>query len=223
MLGFDVALKVREDFGIWGTILYNPRSDQTERGQQTEWMSGVSTWTPRRTVEHGGSVLKKVTIYTDGACSGNPGPGGYGVVLLYNEHRKELSGGFRMTTNNRMEIMAAIAGLRALKARCNVTIVTDSQLLINTMTRGWIERWQRNGWKKRNKENVLNIDLWAELWRLCGYHKVRFVWTEGHAGDPENERCDRLARDAIGQPPLAVDHAYEKNLRRGKTYDAGNA
>lgn len=156
------------------------------------------------------SELERVTIYTDGACIGNPGPGGYGVVLRYGELRKEFSGGFRWTTNNRMEIMGAIVGLSVLKRRCAVTIITDSQLLINTMTKGWIQRWRRNGWKKRNKEDVLNTDLWSRLLELCEQHEVGFVWTQGHAGDPENERCDQFARKAAQQEGLPPDPGYEK-------------
>jgi ribonuclease HI len=159
------------------------------------------------------SQLKQVTIYTDGACRGNPGPGGYGVILRYKDNRKELSHGFRLTTNNRMEIMAAIAGLRALKTRCAVTIVTDSQLLRNTMTRGWAQRWRKNGWRKRNDEKVLNKDLWIELLRLCDHHQVKFVWTRGHAGDTENERCDRLAREAAQHEAVSRDLGYEESQR----------
>lgn len=158
-------------------------------------------------------TLKHVTIYTDGACLGNPGPGGYGVVLLYAGHRKELSKGFRLTTNNRMEIMAAIEGLRALKGRCEVTLITDSQLLINTMTKGWIQRWKASGWRKRNNQEVLNADLWPQLLNLCGRHQVEFRWTQGHAGDPENERCDELARRAAQGPALARDTVYEAKAR----------
>ncbi len=157
--------------------------------------------------------LKHVTIYTDGACLGNPGPGGYGVVLLYGGHRKELSQCFRLTTNNRMEIMAALEGLRALKGRCEVTLITDSQLLINTMTKGWIHRWKSNGWKKRNNQEVLNADLWPELLKLCEHHRVEFRWTQGHAGDPENERCDELARKAAQGPALSRDTGYEAKIR----------
>jgi ribonuclease HI len=155
--------------------------------------------------------LKQVTIYSDGACKGNPGPGGYGVVLIYKGQRKELFGGFRLTTNNRMEIMAAIIGLSTLKARCSVTVITDSQLLINTMTKGWAKRWEGNGWKKRNNEKVLNIDLWKQLLRLCDYHQVRFLWTQAHAGDSENERCDKLAREAAKQSGLPSDSVYENS------------
>ena len=155
--------------------------------------------------------MKQVTLYTDGACLGNPGPGGYGAVLLYQEHRKEMSGGFRLTTNNRMEITAAIIGLSALKTKCSVKLVTDSQLMINTMTKGWVQNWRKNGWKKRDKKDVANPDLWAQLLDLCEYHEVEFVWTQGHSGDHENERCDQLAGEAARQDELPPDLPYENN------------
>ena len=152
--------------------------------------------------------IKKVALYTDGACLGNPGPGGYGVVLLYNEHRKELSGGFRLTTNNRMEIMAAIVGLTTLKAACRVTLYTDSQYLVNAMTKGWVERWRANGWKRNKHDKALNPDLWEQLLRLCRSHQVEFVWVRGHDNNRENERCDELARTAAGQRNLPSDTGY---------------
>jgi ribonuclease HI len=152
--------------------------------------------------------LKKVVIYTDGACHGNPGPGGYGVVLLYEGERKELSGGFRLTTNNRMEIFAAIAGLRALKMKCEVTIHSDSQYLVNAITKGWAQRWRANGWKRNKKEMAVNPDLWEQLLNLCAQHDVKFVWVKGHAGNKENERCDELAEGAARQRELPVDNGY---------------
>jgi ribonuclease HI len=152
---------------------------------------------------------KSVTIYTDGACLGNPGPGGYGVVLLYGPHRKELASGFRRTTNNRMEIWAAIAGLAALKEPCQVTLYTDSRYVVDAMMKGWAKRWQANEWRKNKKELAKNPDLWAELLNLCDRHQVDFRWIKGHAGDPENERCDALARTSAQGQDLAVDHAYE--------------
>ena len=115
---------------------------------------------------------QKVIIYTDGACLGNPGPGGYGVVLLYDSHRKELSGGFRLTTNNRMEIMAAIVGLSALKRSCTATLYTDSQYLVNALTKGWVEKWRVNGWMRNKRDRALNQDLWEQLLALCSRHKV---------------------------------------------------
>lgn len=157
--------------------------------------------------------LKKVTLYTDGGSLGNPGPGGYGVVLLYGGHRKELSGGFRLTTNNRMEMMAAITGIRALKGRCAVTLYTDSQYLANAMTNGWAKRWQANGWKRNKTDKALNPDLWQQLLDLSDQHAVTFAWVRGHAGTVENERCDQLSRQAAGKPDLPADTAYEANIR----------
>ncbi|MDO7788317.1 ribonuclease HI [Desulforamulus aquiferis] len=149
--------------------------------------------------------MKEVVIYTDGACSGNPGPGGYGVVMLYKGHRKELSAGFKDTTNNRMEILAAIVALENLKEKCNVTIHTDSQYLVNAMEKGWAKKWQANGWMRNKKEPALNPDLWIRMLELCKFHEVKFKWVRGHAGDPENERCDQLAVEAAKQPNLLPD------------------
>ena len=156
---------------------------------------------------------KKVVIYTDGACSGNPGPGGYGVVMLYNGYRKELSGGFRRTTNNRMEMLAAIEGLRALNDRCAVTLYSDSQYLINAIQQGWAVRWRANGWMRNKKEKAVNPDLWAQLLDLCARHQVEFVWVRGHAGNVENERCDQLAVAAAQQRDLPADEMYERQMR----------
>jgi ribonuclease HI len=155
---------------------------------------------------------KKVIIYTDGACLGNPGPGGYGVVLIYNKHRKELSGGFRLTTNNRMEIMAAIVGLEALTARCRVSVYTDSQYLTNAMTKGWVEKWRANGWKRNKQDRALNPDLWEQLLNLCRRHQVEFLWVRGHAANAENERCDLLAREAAQGQDLIPDTGYSPQL-----------
>lgn len=152
---------------------------------------------------------KPVTIYTDGACIGNPGPGGYGVVLLWNTHRRELSGGYQLTTNNRMEMMAAIAGLEALKEPCQVTLYSDSQYLVDAMTKGWAKRWQSNGWRRNAKDLAKNPDLWERLLTLCQEHEVTFVWVRGHAGNPENENCDRLAVAAARGQSLAVDSGYQ--------------
>jgi len=141
--------------------------------------------------------MKTVTIYTDGACSGNPGPGGYGAVLLYDTHRKEISGGDPNTTNNRMEIMGAVAALEALKTACGVEVYTDSRYLADAIEQGWVVRWKANGWKRNKRESALNVDLWERLLPLLEKHQVRFFWVKGHAGHPENERCDFLARTAI--------------------------
>jgi ribonuclease HI len=150
-----------------------------------------------------------VDIYTDGACIRNPGPGGYGVVLIHGQHRKESSGGYRLTTNNRMELMAAIVGLRSLKARCDVTLRSDSAYLVNSMRARLPERWARSGWKNSNKKPVLNRDLWEQLVAACEPHQVGFVRVRGHAGDPENELCDRLAVEAAQRTNLPRDSGYE--------------
>jgi ribonuclease HI len=154
------------------------------------------------------SDLKHVVIYTDGACSGNPGPGGYGVVMLHGEHRKELSAGFKLTTNNRMELLGAIEGLRALKDRCSVKLYSDSQYVINAIEKGWAAKWKANGWMRNKKDKAVNPDLWEQLLKLCKQHKVEFVWVRGHSGNVENERCDQLAVAASQQPNLPVDEGY---------------
>jgi ribonuclease HI len=159
---------------------------------------------------------KQVTVYTDGACLGNPGPGGYGVVLLYGNHRKEISGGFRLTTNNRMEILAAIAGLEALREPCRVTLYSDSQYLVNAMRMDWAARWRANNWMRNKREKALNPDLWERLLRLSESLAVEFRWIRGHAGDPENERCDQLAMAAAKGENLATDTGYEEEMHRGK-------
>ena len=137
--------------------------------------------------------MKKVEIYTDGACSGNPGAGGWGTILVYNGHEKELSGGEANTTNNRMEMMAVIEGLKALKEPCEVTLTSDSQYVCNAITKGWAKSWQKNNWIKSNKTQAKNADLWEELLKLLAVHKVNIVWVRGHNGHPYNERCDKLA------------------------------
>lgn len=147
-----------------------------------------------------------ITIYTDGACSGNPGPGGYGVVMMDSEgRRRELSEGFRNTTNNRMELRGVIAALEALKKPCDVTLYTDSQYVVNAFNKGWLVSWQKKGWRKADKSPVLNIDLWQRLLPLTNEHNVEFRWTRGHAGDTENERCDVLAVQAAQMSGLPED------------------
>lgn len=137
--------------------------------------------------------MKYVEIFTDGACSGNPGPGGWGAVLRYGDKEKEMSGGEEHTTNNRMELTACIMALKALKEPCKVSLTTDSQYVVNGITKGWAEGWRQNGWKKADKKPAVNPDLWGELLDLLAEHQVTFNWIKGHAGHPENERCDRLA------------------------------
>lgn len=139
--------------------------------------------------------MKHVDIYTDGACRGNPGKGGWGAVLVYEGREKELSGGEAETTNNRMELTAAISALSALKEPCHVTLTTDSQYLVNGITKGWADGWRKNGWKKSDRSPALNVDLWEQVLALVERHEVEFVWVKGHAGHPYNERCDKLATD----------------------------
>lgn len=164
--------------------------------------------------------LKNVVIYTDGAAEPNPGPGGYGVVLLFGKYRKELSGGFRRTTNNRMELRAAIVGLESLKALCQVTLYSDSKYLVEAMTQGWVEKWRA---KEFLKKGVLmsNADLWKRLVELCELHRVRFEWVKGHAGDVENERCDALAMAALLGENLPADEGYEEERRFAEERQAG--
>jgi Ribonuclease HI len=137
--------------------------------------------------------MKHVDIYTDGACKGNPGPGGYGTILVFGSIEKELSGGDPDTTNNRMELMAVIAGFEALKEPCDVTLYTDSKYVADSILKGWAKSWRKNGWKKSDKSPALNVDLWERLLNLLENHTVNIVWVKGHAGHEYNERCDVLA------------------------------
>lgn len=142
-----------------------------------------------------------VTIYTDGACSGNPGPGGYGAILMYGSHKKELSGGDPNTTNNRMELMGVITALKALNRPCQVDLYTDSQYVVNAIEKGWAKKWQSNGWMRNKKDKALNPDLWQMLLDLLEVHQVSFHWVKGHAENPYNNRCDELA--------VAESHKYK--------------
>ena len=153
--------------------------------------------------------LKSLDIYTDGACSGNPGPGGYGVVMLYKGLRKELSEGFKKTTNNRMEALAVIKGLEALKEPCQVTLYSDSKYVVDAVTKRWVHKWKANNWVKADKKKALNTDLWERMLELLDKHKVIFVWVKGHADNVENERCDFLARQAIASGNLLDDEGFE--------------
>lgn len=144
--------------------------------------------------------MKKVTLYTDGACSGNPGPGGWGAVLLYGPHRREMSGGEQETTNNRMELSAVIEGLRALKEPCAVEIYSDSAYIVNAFQEHWVQGWEKAGWKKTDKKSVLNADLWQTLLALTRQHRVCFHKVKGHADNELNNRCDELARGAVPLP-----------------------
>jgi len=145
----------------------------------------------------GGMDVKEVAIYTDGACSGNPGPGGYGAIIIFNHHKKELTGGEKHTTNNRMEMMGAIVALEALKKPCKVTLYSDSRYVVDAIEKGWVTKWQANGWRKSKRGPALNVDLWLRMLAVLEKHDVTFLWIKGHAGHSENERCDTLARTAI--------------------------
>ena len=153
--------------------------------------------------------MKTVEIYTDGACTGNPGKGGFGAVLIYNGNEKQISRGYRKTTNNRMELLAAIEALSLLKEPCNVTLYSDSKYLTDAINQKWLDSWQKNGWKKADKKSVLNTDLWTRIIKLTETHNVTFVWVKGHAGNKYNEICDTLAVDAYQNHAENIDECYE--------------
>lgn len=150
-----------------------------------------------------------VTIHTDGSCLGNPGPGGWACVLTYGKERKEFSGGYRLTTNNRMELMAVIEALNRLTRPCKVVLHSDSQYFLHALTKGWLKNWKKNGWKTAAKKPVKNQDLWMSLDPLLAKHDIKYCWVKGHSGDPENERCDVLARREAGKRGLPVDPGFE--------------
>ncbi len=152
--------------------------------------------------------MKNLTVYTDGACSGNPGSGGYGIVMIYGAYRKEISKGYKRTTNNRMELLAVITALEALKEPCAVTLYSDSKYVTDSITKGWVYSWQKNGWIKSDKKKALNVDLWERLLPLLKRHKVNFIWVKGHADNVENERCDSLAVAAASGDDLSEDEGY---------------
>ncbi|HAZ01406.1 MAG: ribonuclease HI [Bacteroidetes bacterium GWA2_40_14] len=159
-------------------------------------------------------MATKITLYTDGAASGNPGPGGYGAVLLSGPFRKELSEGFRLTTNNRMELLAVIVGLEALKnPDCEVTVYSDSKYVIDAVEKDWLQGWVKTGFKKKK-----NPDLWKRYLKVASQHRIKFIWVKGHAGIPENERCDQLAVEASQKPNLPVDKAYEDGTASGELF-----
>lgn len=152
----------------------------------------------------------QVVIFTDGACTGNPGPGGWAAVLRYGDHREEISGGYARTTNNRMELTACIEGLRLLQRPSSVVLFSDSRYVTQAIEKGWARRWRANHWMRNATAPAENPDLWEELLALCEKHQVRFVWLRGHAGHPENERCDQMAVEASHQPGLPVDPGYKR-------------
>ena len=158
--------------------------------------------------------MKKVEIYTDGACTGNPGKGGYGAVLIYNGAEKQISKGFKNTTNNRMELLACVDALKMLREPCDVSLYSDSKYLTDAVNKGWLSGWIKNGWKKSDKKQVLNVDLWMEITELLKKHAVTFIWVKGHNGNKYNEICDRMAVDAYTNSAVFDDRGYEniKNL-----------
>ncbi len=152
---------------------------------------------------------KRVTVYTDGACSNNPGPGGYGIVLIYGAHKREYSAGYTLTTNNRMELLGVITALSMLTEPCEIDLFTDSKYVVSAFEQGWIQSWRANGWKKADKKPVLNVDLWQMLLSLCEMHDVHFNWVKGHAENEYNNRCDELAVEAAKNPTFE-DLGYEE-------------
>ena len=155
---------------------------------------------------------KFVEVYTDGACKGNPGKGGYGIILKYKGAEKEISAGYECTTNNRMELLGVIVALSALKEPCRVKLYTDSKYVCDSISKGWVYSWQQKGWKKSDGKRALNVDLWEEVLPLLDKHEVEFEWLKGHAGHPENERCDTLAVTAAEGENLLKDENYINNL-----------
>lgn len=163
---------------------------------------------PGKALDVPGDTQGKILVYTDGGCRGNPGPGGYGAVILDGEERTELARGFRLTTNNRMELLACIVALEALKAPSDVVLHSDSSYVVNGMSKGWAKKWRGNNWMRTKQDAAENADLWEELLDLGDFHRVEFVWVRGHAGHEENERCDALATGAADGADLAEDQAY---------------
>lgn len=163
--------------------------------------------------------MKRVTIYTDGAAKGNPGPGGFGALLVHNGSSRELSGGFARTTNNRMELLAAITGLEALKSACRVDLHSDSRYLVDAMTKGWLRGWKARGWTRANRQHLKNADLWKRLEAAATPHEISWHWVKGHAGHPENERCDSLADAAARSPGLPDDGGFLAEEARQQAQD----
>ena len=153
--------------------------------------------------------MKRVIIHTDGACKGNPGPGAYGAVLVSGKHRKEVSAGYRLTTNNRMELRAAIAALELLSEPCDVELHSDSKYLVQAINEKWLDGWKRRGWLTADKQPVKNQDLWQRLIAVMNSHKIHWHWVKGHAGHAENERCDELANHAVAGKHLLEDAGFE--------------
>lgn len=161
---------------------------------------------------------QRIIIYTDGACIGNPGPGGYGAVILDGGMRKEISGGFKHTTNNRMELLAIIESLKLLKGGSKVLLHSDSKYVIDSIKKGWLDKWAANRWMRNKREKAENVDLWKQMVRLLKKHDVEFLWVKGHAGNVENEVCDQLAFRAAKGKKLKVDKGFEARAQQGELF-----
>jgi len=204
--GFPTIEEARE----WLALMESGGGSSSGKGSAKKKSTAAAAGAFHGQEPEAGSVL----MYTDGGCSYNPGPGGYGVVILRGGQRLELSGGFRLTTNNRMEMTACIEGLKALETPSKVTVVSDSKYLVDAVSKGWARKWQKNGWMRTKTDAAENYDLWEQLLHLCEKHTVEFAWVKGHAGNPENECCDRLAVAAAAGANLPHDKAYERGATR---------
>ncbi|MBN1827821.1 MAG: ribonuclease HI [Deltaproteobacteria bacterium] len=194
-----------------------PSIDEAKRWLQNPTTGNTQVKISDRTNEIIGSKTTdgRITVFTDGGCLGNPGPGGYGVVIIDACRRIELSQGYRLTTNNRMEMMACISALESLKRPADVLLYSDSRYVVNGVNQGWACKWRANNWMRTQRQAAENADLWAILLDLCAFHRVEFVWLRGHAGHRENERCDELAAIAASGPNLKEDSAYVAGRTRG--------
>ncbi|HET56807.1 MAG TPA: ribonuclease HI [Deltaproteobacteria bacterium] len=196
----------------WTGARYKSFASRAEAAAWLDNNRGAGTYSPlkKHPPETGAdSSSGNVIMYTDGSCRGNPGPGGYGAVIMSGGKRKEIDGGFRLTTNNRMELTACIAALETLKKPERVVLHSDSSYVVNGINKGWAKKWRANNWMRTPSEQAANTDLWERLLRLCERHHVTFVWVRGHAGDPENTRCDEMALRAASGENLAVDAGFE--------------
>lgn len=199
------------DFNTGGSTAPPTGSRKPKKAHRKTGGDDVANWIDTQGELKNGKVL----IYTDGGCINNPGPGGYGVVLLRGETQKELSGGFRLTTNNRMELTACIEGLKSLEESSSVILYSDSRYVVNGIEKGWAKRWRAKGWMRGPDQPAVNADLWKQLLDLCDTHDVEFSWVKGHAGNPGNERCDTLATQAAMGKNLLPDTEFEAGRTTG--------
>lgn len=205
----NIKITTKEDLVIAEAFLKEESLKENKKEQTVPAEKGNSVKKESHERKAESKDQKKVVIYTDGACSGNPGAGGYGVVLIYGGTKRELSEGYRLTTNNRMEVLAVIKGLEALKEPCQVTLYSDSKYVVDAIQKGWVTKWKANGWYRNKKERPSNVDLWERLLVQLERHQVTFQWVKGHADNPGNERCDELARGAIAAGNLLEDENYQ--------------